>query len=58
MVHEDGRIELTLVPDGTRIRWRSTFELKIPLIGGFVKRRAARQFERGFRAVLQSLPDL
>lgn len=56
--HEGGVIELTEVPEGTRIRWRSTFKLKLPLIGWFVTRRAARQFERGFRAVLQSLPDL
>ena len=58
VVHEGGVIELTEVPEGTRIRWRSTFKLKIPLIGWLVTRRAARQFERGFRAVLRSLPEL
>ena len=56
--HEGGVIELTTVPEGTEIRWRSTFKLKIPLIGWFVTRRAAKQFERGFRDVLRSLPDL
>lgn len=56
--HEGGVIELTAVPEGTEIRWRSTFKLKIPLIGWFVTRRAAKQFEQGFRDVLQSLPDL
>lgn len=55
--HEGGVIELTAVAEGTEIRWRSTFKLKIPLIGWFVTRRAARQFEKGFRAVLRSLPD-
>ncbi|NKI34174.1 SRPBCC family protein [Wenzhouxiangella sp. XN79A] len=58
VVHEGGVIELTEVPEGTRIRWRSTFELKIPLVGGLVTRRAARQFERGFRKVLRALPEL
>lgn len=56
--HEGGLIELTAVPEGTRIRWRSTFKLKVPLIGWFVTRRAARQFEHGFRKVLQALPEL
>lgn len=58
VVHEGGQIDITAVPEGTRIRWRSTFKIKIPLIGWFVTRRAAQQFERGFRAVLQSLPEL
>lgn len=58
VVHQGGRIEMTAVPEGTRIRWRSTFKLKIPLVGWIVTRRAARQFERGFREVLRSLPDL
>ena len=58
VMHEGGLIELTQVPEGTRIRWRSTFELKIPLVGRLVTRRAARRFERGFRAVLRSLPEL
>lgn len=58
VVHEGGVIELIEVPEGTRIRWRSTFKLDIPLIGWFVTRRAARRFERGFRAVLKSLPQL
>lgn len=58
VVHEGGVMELTEVAEGTRIRWRSTFRLAIPLVGGFIARRAARQFERGFRAVLRSLPEL
>lgn len=58
VMHEGGVIELTEVPEGTRIRWRSTFKLNIPLIGWFVTRRAARRFDRGFRAVLKSLPQL
>ena len=58
VVHDGGEIEITEVPEGSRIRWRSTFRIKIPLIGWFVTRRAAQQFERGFRAVLQSLPEL
>jgi len=58
VVHEGGEIELEAVPEGTRIRWRSTFKLKIPLIGWFVTRRAARQFETGFRAVIRSLPEI
>lgn len=58
VVHDGGLIEMTAVPEGTRIRWRSTFKLKIPLIGWFVTRRAARQFDRGFREVLQSLAEL
>lgn len=58
VVHEGGVMELTEVAEGTHIRWRSTFKLKIPLIGWFVTRRAARQFERGFRNVLKSLPKL
>lgn len=56
--HEGGVIEMTAVAEGTEIRWRSTFRLKIPLIGWFITRRAASQFERGFRDVLRSLPDL
>jgi uncharacterized protein YndB with AHSA1/START domain len=56
--HEGGVIELTTVPEGTEIRWRSTFKLKIPVIGWFVTRRAAKQFERGFRQILRSLPEL
>lgn len=56
--HEGGVIELTTVPEGTEIRWRSTFKLKIPVIGWFVTRRAANQFERGFRQILRSLPEL
>lgn len=56
--HEGGRIEMSAVPEGTRVHWRSTFRLKIPLIGWFMTRRAARQFERGFRDVLRSLPEL
>lgn len=58
VVHEGGRIELTAVPAGTRIRWRSTFRIAIPVIGGFVGRRAARRFERGFRQLLRALPAL
>jgi uncharacterized protein YndB with AHSA1/START domain len=58
VLHEGGEIEITEVPEGSRIRWRSTFRIKIPLIGWFVTRRAAQQFERGFRAVLQALPEL
>ncbi|MEE4331137.1 MAG: SRPBCC family protein [Wenzhouxiangella sp.] len=58
VVHEGGELELTAMPEGTRIRWRSTFKLKIPLIGWFVTRRAAKQFERGFRALLRSLPEI
>jgi len=56
VVHEGGTIELTEVDGGTRIRWQSTFKVEIPLIGRFVTRRAARQFETGFRKLLQSLP--
>ncbi|MEN1729051.1 MAG: SRPBCC family protein [Pseudomonadota bacterium] len=58
VVHDGGEIELTETPEGTEVRWRSTFKLRIPLIGWFVTRRAAKAFDRGFRAVLQSLPDL
>jgi uncharacterized protein YndB with AHSA1/START domain len=58
IVHEGGLIELASAPEGTRIRWRSTFRLDIPLVGRFVSRRAARQFEKGFRDVLRSLPEL
>ena len=57
-MHEGGEIEITAVPEGSEIRWRSTFKVKLPLIGWFVTRRAAQQFERGFRAVLQALPEL
>lgn len=56
--HEGGVIVMTAVAEGTEIRWRSTFRLNIPLVGWFVTRRAARQFEKGFRDVLRSLPDL
>ncbi len=56
--HEGGVIELAEVPEGTRIRWRSTFRIAIPLIGWFVTRRARKQFEKGFRDVLRSLPEL
>ena len=58
VLHDGGEIEITEVPEGSRIRWRSTFRIKIPLIGWFVTRRADHQFERGFRAVLRSLPEL
>jgi len=58
VLHEGGEIEITAVPEGSEIRWRSTFKVKLPLIGWFVTRRAAQQFERGFRAVLQALPEL
>jgi uncharacterized protein YndB with AHSA1/START domain len=58
VVHEGGTMELTAVAEGTRIRWRSSFKLSIPVIGWFVTRRAAKQFERGFRSLLRSLPDV
>jgi uncharacterized protein YndB with AHSA1/START domain len=58
VVHEGGTLELTEVPEGTRIRWCSSFKLSIPVIGWFVTRRAAQQFERGFRNVLRSLPEV
>lgn len=56
--HEVGVIELSEVDAGTEIRWRSTFRIKIPVIGWFVTRRAAKQFDKGFRDVLRALPDL
>jgi hypothetical protein len=56
--HEGGSIRLDRVADGTRIRWTSTLHLRIPLIGWFVTRRAVQQFDKGFRAVLQSLPKV
>ncbi len=58
VIHKGGVMELADVASGTRIRWRSTFRLAIPLIGDFMTRRAARQFERGFRTLLRSLPEL
>ena len=58
VIHEGGEIELSAVPEGTRVRWRSTFKLKIPLIGWFLTRRAARRFHGGFRGILQALPRL
>ena len=53
-----GRCQYT-AHKGSGIPWRSTFSIKVPLIGWFVTRRAAQQqIGRGFRAVLQFLPEL
>lgn len=55
---ELGRICLEPAEESTRVTWTSTFSVRVPLIGWFVTRRAARQFERGFRNVLRALPSL
>jgi hypothetical protein len=37
--HDHGRVTCTSVGDGTRVEWSTTFELSIPLLGGFLTRR-------------------
>ncbi|MDX1570385.1 MAG: SRPBCC family protein [Xanthomonadales bacterium] len=56
--HKLGRVTLEPVGDSTRVTWTSTFAVRFPLIGWFVTRRAAKQFERGFHRVLRALPSL
>jgi uncharacterized protein YndB with AHSA1/START domain len=50
---------ITLEPHGrmTRVRWVSTFEVPVPLIGGLIGRKMVAQFTEGFSGMLAAMAD-
>ena len=57
--HRLGRVELaSLDANRTKVRWVSTFEFPIPLIGKAIGKRAAAQMARGFRATIRKAARL
>ena len=52
--HILGRVEFfDEGPARTRVVWVSEFEIPLPIVGGFVGRRAASQFTRAFRTAIR-----
>lgn len=50
--HEGGSVQLETVGDTTVVTWTSTFEVKVPVIGGVLTRLAARNMRTMFAAGL------
>ena len=56
--HEGGTIELSPAGAGTRVLWRSTFHVNIPVAGGAVGWLLAAALRRGFIRLLDDIDRL
>jgi uncharacterized protein YndB with AHSA1/START domain len=53
--HDGGSIRLAAAGDGTHVDWRSTFTMRIPLVGGAVASVFAVAIRRGFVRLLEDV---
>lgn len=53
--HQLGSITLQATDQGTEITWKSVFRVRIPLIGAWLTRSAARTGERAFGRILRDI---
>jgi uncharacterized protein YndB with AHSA1/START domain len=53
--HEGGHIRLAEEGDGTRVEWRSSFRVPVPLIGPAIELPWYFALRRGFRRVLEDV---
>ena len=53
--HEGGSITLETVPEGTRVTWTSSIELKLPLVGRVLTPLLTAQLSKGFLRTLQAV---
>ena len=56
--HEGGTIELSPAGAGTRVLWRSTFHVNVPVAGGAVGGLLAAALRRGFIRLLDDIDRL
>jgi hypothetical protein len=56
--HEGGTIELSPSGAGTRVRWRSTFTVGVPIVGGALAALLAVMIRRGFVRLLEDIDRL
>jgi hypothetical protein len=56
--HEGGTIALSAAGTGTRVRWRSTFSITVPVVGGVLGAILAAIFRRGFISLLDDIDRL
>jgi uncharacterized protein YndB with AHSA1/START domain len=56
--HEGGTIELSPAGGGTRVVWRSTFHVNVPLAGGALGATLAVALRRGFIRLLDDIDRL
>jgi uncharacterized protein YndB with AHSA1/START domain len=55
MRHKGAVITLETQGSTTRVRWVSTFEVPLPLIGGLIGRKMVAQFTQGFTGMLAAM---
>lgn len=55
MRHKGAVITLEAQGRMTRVRWVSTFEVPVPLIGGLIGRKMVAQFTQGFSGMLAAM---
>jgi uncharacterized protein YndB with AHSA1/START domain len=53
--HVLGRVSLTPCDEGTRAVWTSEFEVRVPGLARLLEPKLAKQFDAGFRAMLQEM---
>ncbi|MBX3413979.1 MAG: SRPBCC family protein [Pirellulales bacterium] len=51
--HEGGEMVFEPAPGGTRVRWRTSFRVPIPVLGWFVERIFASKMKPAFRQMLE-----
>ena len=56
--HEGGTIELSPSGSGTRVLWRSTFTIEVPIVGGALAALLAVMIRRGFVRLLDDIDRL
>jgi len=56
--HDIGRVELIARGEGTEVHYLTRFRVKVPVIGGWLGRRAALQFRNAFWDLLLEAKDL
>lgn len=57
MRHKGAVITLQTQGHMTRVRWVSTFEVPLPVVGGLIGRKMVAQFTQGFTGMLAAMAD-